>query len=325
MNKINILYTCDNNYLPLTSISMASVINNNPNSDICFYIATESNDSIELKRLREFYNNNSRINIKYLDAKKYDNLLEEKQLDKWGSKSFYVYWKLFAYDELDVDNIWYLDSDELCLKEIENPSLSIEKSIGAVLDTAHYTFNKIAHIDESYYFYNTGSLFVDINNWKKKKCTEKILDYIKNMKYKPLMCDQDILAIALQNDIELISPKFNYLACYDYYGVHNTYEMYSLNKKPFYKQEEIEEDKDQVIFYHYLGGVFGRPWQKGNFCPRKEAFNECRRISAYPKFETEFNQSLLFKIEKTLEILPKGIYNRIHNLAQRLHVKSMAK
>lgn len=323
-NRINVLYTCDNAYLPLTSISMASVISNNPDSDICFYIATESKENKDFDKLVNFYSNNKQITIKHLDCKEYDSLLESKNLDKWGSKSFYVYWKLFAYDKLDVDYIWYLDSDELCLSKIENPDL-LDKAIGGTLDSAHASFNKVAHINDNYYFFNTGALFINVNNWKKNNCTEKIVNYIKEMKYKPLMCDQDIFAIALQNDFKVLNPKYNFLAGYDYYGVHNSFKMYSLDSKPFYKEKEIEEAKDKVVFYHYLGGVFGRPWQKGNYCPRREYFIEARKNSCWPEFETEFNQSTLFKVQKVLEILPKGLYNKIHNLAQRLHVKSMAK
>lgn len=326
MNKkqLNILYTCDNNYLPLTSISMASVIYNNPNAYITFYIATEDENSDNFEKLVNFYKDNEKIKVKYLNVKKYDSLLESKKLDRWGSNSYYVYWKLFAYDDLDIDYIWYLDSDVICVSQIDNPSLN-NKAIGSCLDSAHYTFNRVAHINEDYYLFNTGSLFIDVKKWKENNCTQKVVKYINEMKYKPLMCDQDILAIALQDDIEVLDTKYDYLVCYDYYGIHNTYEMYSLNKKPYYKESEVENSKNKIVFYHCLGGVFGRPWQKGNYSPIKDEFNKYKKLACWNEYETEFNKSLLFKIEGCLEFLPKPIYNRIHNMAQRIYVKNMAK
>ena len=321
MNKINILYTCDNAYLSLTSISMASVIQRNPNSCITFYIATEKEDDDNFRRLKNFYSNNSNIEIKYVDCKKYDYLLEKNSLDTWGSPSYYVYWKLFAYDFIDEDEIWYLDSDVVCMDEISNPV--INRSIGAVLDSAHAVFNKAAHIDENYYLFNTGSLYVNIKKWKQNNCVEKVIEYLKNMKYKPILCDQDILAIALQNDIEVIDPKFNYFVGYDYYGVHNSFKMYSLNSKPFYKEEEIENAKDKVMFYHFLGGVFGRPWEEGNEAPRKECFESAKKDSAWPEYAKHRSMSTLFKVEKTMEVLPKPIYNIVHNMAMRLYYKKM--
>ena len=321
-NKINILYTCDNAYLSLTSISIASVIYNNPDSYITFYIATENEDSDNYRKLVDFYTKNKNIKFKYLDCKKYDSLLEEKKLDKWGSNSYYVYWKLFAYDLIDEDNIWYLDSDAICLNRIENPN--IDKSIGCALDSAHACFNRYANIPEDYYLFNTGSLFVNIKEWKKNKCVNKVINYISTMQNKPLLCDQDILAISLQEDIEVISTKYNYLIGYDYYGVNNIFEMYSLDKKPYYKQEEIIEAKKNIIFYHCLGGVFGRPWEENNNSPIKEEFEKYIAISAWPNYSTKRNQSLLFKVEKTLEFLPKGIYNKIHNFAMRKYVERLA-
>lgn len=321
--KIHILYTCDNAYLDLTGVSIASVIENNKDQDICFYLATETDDNDNYRKLIDFNKNNKRVEFRYLDCKQYDYLLEEKGFDKWGSNSYYVYWKMFAYDHLDIDELWYLDSDAICINKISYPE--IKKSAGAVLDSAHADFNKNANLPKDYHLFNTGSFYVNVRRWKENRCTKKIVDYIKKMDFKPLMCDQDILAGALQNDIEVISPKYNYFAGYDYYGVHNSFMMYSLDKKPFYSEQEITDVKDNVMFYHCLGGVFGRPWEKDNESPIKEEFNKYRLLSAWPDFEKERNMSTLFKVEKFLEVLPDGIYNKVHNLAMKMYLKSLRK
>ena len=320
MDKLNILYTCDNSYLDLTSISIASVIENNKGTEICFFLATESENDKKMTEIKEFYKGNKHVEFKYLDCQKYDGLLNSKKLDKWGSNSYYVYWKMYAYDFLDVDYIWYLDSDVICVGKIDYPN--IDRPVGAVLDTAHCDFNELAHINKDYYLYNTGSLFVDVKKWKENKCGRKIVEYLENMQYMPILCDEDIISVALHDDIELIDPKYDYLVGYDYYGIHNTFEMYSLDKKPFYGEKEIEKAKEDIVFYHCLGGVFGRPWEKENFSPIKEEFNKYRTLSAFPKYEKEWNRSLLFKVEHFLEFLPKNIYNKIHNKAMKLYLKN---
>ena len=321
-SDLNILYTCDNAFLPLTSISMASVIENNKGSYIRFYIATENEDDENFRKLKDYYKGQSNIEIRYLDCTHCDGLLKSKNVDKWGSNSYYVYWKLFAYDLMEEEQVWYLDSDVLCLRKIEIPEIS--RPVGACLDSAHACFNKVAMIDEDYYYFNTGSLFADINKWKEEGCLELVKNYIRDMKHQPLMCDQDILCASLQDKIEVLDPKFDYLAGYDYYGVHNTFEMYSLDKKPFYEEKQIIAAKDKIIFYHCLGGVFGRPWEKGNESPIKKEFEYYRDLSAWPEYTKPRNMSALFKIEKALEVLPDPVYNRIHNLAMRIYVKRMA-
>lgn len=323
-NSLNILYTCDNDFLEITSISMASVIKNNADVNINFYLATESCENDKYKKLVNFYKNDKNVSIFYVDCQKYDNLLAEKKFDKWGSKSYYVYWKMFAYEDLEIDNIWYLDSDVICLNKIENPILEESKAIGGVLDSAHACFNKCAHMPNDYYFFNSGALFINVKKWKNNNCEKKIVRYILDIKYKPLMCDQDILAMAIQNDFQVLDPKYCYFSGYDYYGINNSYEMYSLNKRMFYLMEEIENAKNNVIFYHCLGGVFGRPWEDGNYSPIKKEYLYYRSLSAWPNFCKKRNISFLFKIEKALEILPKPIYNKIHNFAVMLYTKRMA-
>ena len=321
MSQLNILYTCDDAYLPLTGISIASVIENNKDSFITFYIATENPEGYNFRKLSEFYRDNPLIRIRYLNCMGNDRLLKEKGFDQWGSSSSYVYWKLFAYDGLKVDQIWYLDSDVICMGKIDCPKIT--KAVGAVLDSAHADFNRLAQIDENYYLFNTGSLFVDVKKWKERNCTKKILDCIEALDHQPVLCDQDILALALQEDVEVIDPKYDFLTGYDYYGVHNNFKMYSLDKKPFYKEEQIEEAKDNVVFYHCLGGVFGRPWEKGNRSPVKKEFSRYRSLSAWPEFKTKRSFSLLFMIERMLEILPDWIYNRIHNKAQQTYLRKI--
>ncbi len=324
MEHISVLYTCDNKFLPQTAVSIASVIENNKDSLITFYIATETENNEDFLKLKNFYKDNNKICIKYINTKQYDQFLEEHNFNKWGSKSFYAYWRLFAFDLLEEENVWYLDSDILCLNKIEKPNLN-NKVLGACLDSAHADFNKIAHIDTNYYFYNTGVLYVDINKWKNNNVTRKILLYLKTTKYKPLMCTQDIISIVLQDEIELLNPKYNYLVGYDYYGVNNSFKMYSLNKKPFYSIEEIINSRKNAIFYHCLGGVFGRPWQEGNNSPIKNEYNKYQNLSCWKEYKTSFNPSTLFKIEKKMEFLPKPIYNLIHNVAQKIYLKKMQK
>ena len=86
--ELNILYTCDNKFLDMTSVSIASVIENNKNSKIHFYIAAESENSENYNKIIDFYKNNINIKFSYLDSKKYDSLLVERGLDRWGSNSF---------------------------------------------------------------------------------------------------------------------------------------------------------------------------------------------------------------------------------------------
>jgi len=317
---INIVYSCDSDFLDWVGISIASVVENNKEEDIHFYIASEKDNSAKLNIIKDFYKNNKKINISYIDCMMYDKFLEEHKCDKWGSKSYYTYWQLFAFDLLDCKYAWYLDSDIICLNKIENPKLDEDKVIGGVLDSAHAFYSKTIGLKKEEYFYNAGVFFVDVEKWKRNKCTQKCIDYIAKVRSNFTMADQDLFSLSLQNETQLISPKFDYLCGYDYYGIDNSFKMYSLNRKPFYNKDNLKLDRKEIIFYHCLNGVFGRPWENDNEHPLKDEYNYYKMNSAFPNFYKERRPNTLIRIEKKLEILPNNIYCIIHNMAQICYI-----
>lgn len=316
---LNIIYCCDNDYLDLTSISMSSVIENNKDEEITFYLATEHNKHKKLDTLINHFSKHTNVKIIHLDCTKYDNLFDELKLNKWGSQSYYTYWKLVAFDLIDCEYAWYIDSDILCLNKINNPHL--EKTVGGVLDCAHPAYHEAMGFNKDFKFFNAAAFYANIKKWKENKCTDRIINYLKENRPKLFMADQDLFSLVLQDETEVISPMYDYLVCFDYYGIHKTFCIYLLNKKFFYKEEEIEEAKKNIIFYHCLKGVFGRPWEKGNNSPIKTEFNYYRNLSPFKDFETKRTMTILDKLEKCAEILPDFLYVRIHSIAQTIFAK----
>lgn len=319
--ELNLLYTVDDAYIPLLSVSLASVVYNNKEADITIYIATDKDENTDnFKKLKAFYKD---IKIKHLDCKEHDKTFDSLKLNKWGSKSYYIYWRYVALNKLECDKVIYLDADILCLKEIDFPKLN-NKSSGCVIDSVHSIYNKLLNLDKDFCFFNTGTLFVDVNKWKKNDCTNKILNAMKSDK--PfIMADQDYYSYALENDVEIIDPKYNYFVGYDYYGVDNTYDIYKLDDKKFYTKSELIKAKEDIVFYHCLDGVFKRPWTKGNFSPIKEKYEFYRKLACFNDFSSDGNVSLLMKIEHSLEILPSALYNKLHSLAIKRYIKNSIK
>lgn len=320
---LNIIYCCDNDYLEWTGISMASVVENNKDEEITFYLATEGEEHPKYQKLLDFYRNNKKINIKYLDCMTYDGLFNELNVNRWGANSYYVYRKLISFSLLDCDYAWYIDSDILCLDKIEGPK--INRTIGSVIDSAHAAYQEAAGIDKNAYFYNSGMYYVDVKKWKDNKCTERMIDYLKENRSWLKMADQDLQSIVLQDDTEVIDPKFNYYCGYDYYGIEKSFKLYSLDKKPFYSKDELYKAKDNVVFYHCVKGVFGRPWEKDNYSPAKDKFEKYRDISAFKDYQTERKITTIDKFEMICEKLPDFLYIPIHNLAQLIYVKKVMK
>ena len=320
-NELNLIYTVDDNFIPLVSTSLVSVVENNKEKKIKVFVATEKNKTTDNFLKLVNHHESDSVHIKHINARMYDNVFEKYKMNKWGSDSYYIYWRLVVPEIIDVDYAIYVDADVLCLKNIKSVDLS-DKACGCVIDSVHSCYNKIMNKNDNFCFFNTGTIFFDIRKWKKEHLTKKCIDYIKNVNSKFLMADQDLFSLALQDQIEVIDPKFNWFAGYDYYGVNVSYKLYSLNKKRFYKEDELKDAKDDIVFYHCLDGVFKRPWSVGNKHPLKKTYNYYKSKGAWPNYEKEENLSAVMKVERILEvILPSTLYCKIHNKVMVFMIK----
>lgn len=313
MNELNLVYTVDDSFLHQASVSLSSIIFNNSERFINVYVATDrnskTNNFIKFKKFHE----NEFVRIIYIDAKKYDYIFDKYDLDKWGSNSYYVYWRLVVFDILKCDFAFYLDADIICRNKITYPELG-DKTVGCVIDSVHPSYQKNIGLSKEDILFNTGTMFVNVEKWKDNKCTERCLELLTK-KNRFLMADQDIFSIALSEFVCVLDCKYNYFSGFDYYGIENYFEINSLKNKKFYKEEEVRLSKEDILFYHCLDGVYGRPWEKGNRHPLKIEYEFYSRFAMDGLVEKNKKKNLLFKIEEKMEILPPFIYNKLHNFA----------
>lgn len=320
--EINFIYTVDDAFLPLVGVSISSIIQNIKNKEITFFIATEKDDNTNnYLKLVNFYSEYKNVSFKFVDAKKYDYAFEKKNMNKWGSSSYYIYWRLVVPELINVDYAIYLDADILCLKDFDYIDVG-DKACGCVIDSVHSIYNKAMGVDTDFCFYNTGTIFIDINKWKQEKLTEKCIDYINNTRSSFPMADQDLFSLALEKYIQIIGPSYNWFAGYDYYGIDGSYSIYGLKDKKFYSKDELLNAKENIIFYHCLDGVFKRPWSFNNDHPAKSQFEYYGSISPWPNYKKKQELSFVMSLEKKLEsILPKEMYYRFHNFAIKTYLK----
>ena len=325
MKDINLIYTVDDAYLNQVSISLISYQLNNPESNFRVFIVTEKDENTDnYQRLVKFHQND-KTSFEFISCRQYDEIFEKHKLDKWGSNSYYVYWRFVVFNLIDVDYAIYSDSDVLCLNKLDFPNLE-DKSVGCVIDSVHSYFNKCYHKGYDFKFFNTGTMFVNVKKWKEKHLTERCIDYLEKHNEKYLMADQDIISLCLEDEIKTISPKYNWFVGYDYYGLDMQFKMYELDKKAFYSMDELNKAKEEIELYHCLNAAYGRPWEENNKSPIRDTYDYYRKKSAWPEYQTPRANSLLFKFELLAEkILPKGLYCNIHSFATKTRINSLMK
>lgn len=214
LNIINIAYGIDDNYARCMATSIVSFCINNKNRNICFYIvASDLSDKtkIKLKVLAKDYN----INIIIYEINK--GFFRDMPIVH--EISLATYFRILLPNlVLDVDKLYYVDADIICLKDADSLfNINLEDNIiAAVPDSKKMNNkrNKALNLRQHIYF-NAGVLIIDIKKWNDNKISDKILTVINNYRNIIKYEDQDALNIVLSKKVKYISKIFNCITLSD--------------------------------------------------------------------------------------------------------------
>ena len=164
-----------------------------------------------------------------------------------------------------TDRVLYLDADIVCLNSIENlKKINIDNKIIAVIEESNdYVVKKrVKDLSlTSKKYFNSGVLYININNWINRDINNKLINYAKSVK-DLIFPDQDILNVILEKDCLYIDQKYNYT--FDVRYKSNRY-IYNLPQN--------------IVFLHYVGKF--KPWQKWCMHPAKKFFEKYANISLW--------------------------------------------
>jgi len=156
--------------------------------------------------------------------------------------------RVFFNSEIkDEDNLLYLDSDTFVVDKLDD----LEKyngPINMVLDVMPQ--NKINEMNlNTKYYCNSGVLWINMKKWNELDCDKKIVDTLKgNIKF--TYPDQDLLNIALKDDIHLLPPNYNLFTTDYYYSLPFLLMYYKQTDIKRYSFKEIIDAKKNPIILH---------------------------------------------------------------------------
>ena len=111
-----------------------------------------------------------------------------------------------------LENFWYLDADILCVDSIKGMlSININNYVlAAVQDKCMKPdYIKSIGLNSNNKYFNSGVLFINVKAWNDFQVFEKFNQLISKRDYK--FPDQDVLNILLENKVNFIDEKFNFL------------------------------------------------------------------------------------------------------------------
>lgn len=307
---MNVLYTCDDNYVWLMGISMISLFDNNKElKDLDVYLLGE-NISEEHRQCLHSISNQYNRKITLINVPKLD-IPESLVSARWPLSAFA---RLFCGNLLPIDmkRILYLDCDTIIkggIIELEtidfggNVAMSVKDCVGK-----RYKMNIGLENDVPYF--NAGVILFNLDVLRtyniKQTIDQYMLRYVRLVNY----ADQDIFNGIFNGHIGVLNAKYNVMTIA---SVYSCCEIETLRKPTnFYTDEELKEAVQAPTIIHYTTNMkVVRPWYSNTDHPFAPDFLYYMNMSPWKNKQLE---RMVFRTKESkiigaIQKLPKGMAN----------------
>lgn len=305
---MNVMYTCDDNYVWLMGISTISLFENNKHiNDLNVYLLGEKISQENKSELRKIGKNYGRT-VEIIDVPKL-NIPPSLVSARWPLSAFT---RLFSGELLPgyIDKILYLDCDTIIsgdISELDNVEFNGNIAMG-VKDCISGTYKRNVGLDKDSPYINAGVILFNMQALRNVDIHAEIETYMN--KYVELInyADQDILNGMFKGRIGELNPKFDVMTI----DVSHTYEEIQNLRRPtnFYKKNDLEEAISNPAIIHYTTNMLViRPWFSNSDHPLKHEFEKYMGMSVWKdKILSEMHFTAKeAKVIKTVMLLPNKV------------------
>ena len=327
---MNVVYTCDDNFVWLMGTSMISLLENNKDMlDLHVWLigsGIKEKSKDELKTIAQRYNRK----ITIMETPNLD-IPQVLCSERWPK---IVFTRLFTAELLPghIDKALYLDCDTIVRGDISAlESLDTKgKFFSGVKDCIGQAYRKNMGLDDSDIYINTGVMLLDLKELRKINIRPLVEGGA--WKYKDFItyADQDLLNAAFKGMIGTIPAKYNLMTIAAQYSR----EALQRLRRPvnYYSEEEYSEMKKDPKIIHYTTNMLtARPWFSNSDHPYAEDFRKYLKMSPWADRQLEpmvFNKKE-HKIIKAVQIFPDRLADHIlgflHTIARPIAARIRAK
>lgn len=296
---MRIVYACDDNYASLTAISAVSLLKHNPGAEVILVGCRLKPESVDIVKTR-VEKSGGVFRLVDVSAK----IDELQSMGACSYVSYAVYSRIFIGELLPelTGKVLYLDCDTLVVASIAEIFDTDLRGCPIALapDAVHPAYKRVISLPDDRPYYNTGVTLIDLDEWRKRKCTERLMEELRSPHGRNPLGDQDIIVRVLNGETAELDIRWNFLSQYILYG-----------------------RKAMPAIYHFSGNTLGRPWFTSSRHPMREAY---RRAAAEAELPETAEQTrplpLEYKIQYWLyKALPGFLFRPACNLMLRAHIR----
>lgn len=264
---MNIIYSCDQNYVRHAAASIESLLRNNSREKIVIYLINNKIEAHSLSKLIALVKKHGQ-KIKILNIE--DVCAKVKKNDDFPISG---YARLFIQNFIKDKKALYLDCDTIVLGSIaELYNINVDKYfVAGVQDNPAKYMVSIIGMDKDDRYINSGVMLINLNAWRMDNLENKFINFIKKYHGEVPHHDQGIINGVCKEKILIISPRYNFMSQFYLHTAKQIKQLFNIKK--YYTQSEIDDSKNNPIIIHYITKFFGKPWEKGCTHPYLDKYN----------------------------------------------------
>ena len=174
MEKYNIVFATDENYIKHLSVAIISLLSNNSNLNFNIFIISGGFDAKNFKKIKSI-TEKYKVNLKQIIIN--DDVFEKLVINYHFTKA--NYYRLLIPNFINEDKVLYLDSDIVVngsVKDLYNQNLD-NYFIGAVLNPGFDRHEELK-MDQNSRYFNSGVMLINNKKWQQNYYKRNV-DYMK--------------------------------------------------------------------------------------------------------------------------------------------------
>ncbi|MCR5651478.1 MAG: glycosyltransferase family 8 protein [Lachnospiraceae bacterium] len=324
MEKIDILYQFNEKYAPYAGTSITSVFRNNKHIDeIRIFVLGEELSEDSKEKLCSLASEYER-QIIFVDTDSLIGMMKEMGMPSYRG-SYAANLRLFAglIPQIDSKRLLYLDADTIVDGQLDELTRLDMRGlpVAMILDSLVRKHKERLGFTEDEPYFNSGVMLFDMEEWRKRNCSERIADHVKNKRAWYPSPDQDLINVVLRGEILKLSPKYNMQPVLLAFNTADY--MKTFGPSGYYTFGELCEALKGPVIYHFFRFVGEFPWHEGNVHPDNDLFDRYLLQSPWKEYKKKKAETgPVLKIEKILyRILPKRVFIILFRIAYESFIK----
>lgn len=307
---LHVAYSCNDNYIEQTLISMTSVFENNKGNDIVIYLIEDHISDDSRKRIAS-------VAKKYgqtLQIETIEDLMGKFYLEGDGYHPRTIYAKFFLDKVCWAERILYLDSDTVVRGSLEtlwNTNMQDRYIAGVKMPYSNKTKADL-RIDSDESYLCDGVILFNLESWRKEELREKCIKFIRENDNRPYMLSEGTINYVCQKHIKVLPPEYNLMSSMILWKTDQIKQLYRIDN--YYACDELERAKKNPIIIHYLNELYIRPWYCNSDHPYKNEYIKYRNIVGIKDKMLSGTINPRTKMLRVLNsCLPFGIFKNIYH------------